>query len=171
MIIKIFGMIIIMFSSVMLGRGVSECMAARERELSNLGDAISFMSGELGYTHLCMREIIFRVTPYVNGVCGEFFQCICDSMQKGESASFAWSNAILVKGQLMSLKKEDIDYIQKTSHFLEAYELEEQIKCLDAMGKHIRELASRAGDVKRKNSRIVNMLGVYGGMLLCILVF
>jgi len=170
-IIKISGMIIIMISSVILSRGVSECMAARERELSNLGDAISFMAGELGYTHLCMRDIVFRVTPYVKGVCGEFFQCICDGMQKGESASFAWTNAICTKGHAMSLKKEDVDYIQKTSHFLEAYELEEQIKCLDAMEKHIRERASLAGDIKRKNSRIVNMLGVYGGLLLCILVF
>lgn len=171
MIIKIAGMCVIMISSVMLGFGFAECMAARERELSNFADAVSFMIGELGYSHLCMKDVIERVTPYVKGVTADFFRCVCENIQKGETASFAWSNAIAAKGSAMSLKKEDVDYVEKTSHFLEAYELDEQINCLKAIESHLRELSKLAGDIKRKNSRTVRMLGVYGGMLFCILVF
>ena len=171
MIIKLIGMTFIMFSSVLLGNGFAECMASRERELDNVADAVAFMAGELGYTHLCMRDIIMRVTPYVKGVAGEFFECVCTNIQKGETASYAWENAISEKAVAMSLKKEDVEYIAGTSHFLEAHELDEQIGCLKIMENRIRELAVRAGDAKRKNSRMARMLGVYGGILFCILVF
>ncbi len=171
MIIKAIGMITIVLSSALLGFGFAECMASRERELENLASAVDRMIGELSYTHLAMKEIIFRVCPSVTGEAREMFENMCTSIQKGESVTFSWCNALDEKAQLMSLKKEDAEALKKCAYLLEAYELEEQKSCLEALKDKLKSLSQDAAKVKNKNSRIVKMLGIYGGVLICIIVF
>ena len=171
MIIKAIGMITIVLSSALLGFGFAECMASRERELENLVSAVERMIGELSYTHLAMKEIIFRVCPFVMGESRELFEDMCTSIQKGDSVAFAWCNALDGVAQMMSLKKEDADALKKCAYLLEAYELEEQKNCLEALKDKLKSLCADAEKAKRKNSSIVKMLGIYGGVLICIIVF
>lgn len=171
MIIKLFGMAIIMISSVLMGFSFAECMASRERELCNLADAIDLMIGELGYTHLAIKDIFFKISPMVRGETAELFGSICSAIERGESIAYAWTNSLDTKAQAMSLKGEDVSVLKKSSYLLEAYELEEQKNNLMSLKSRVESLASDASESKRKNSRIVKMLGIYGGILLCIIVF
>ena len=57
MIIKLLGMMVILFSSVAMGFRMADNMASRESELRNLSDAVTLMLGELDYTHLSIKDI------------------------------------------------------------------------------------------------------------------
>ena len=171
MIIKLFGMIIIMFSSVALGFRMSDAMVQREYELKNLSDALTMMLGELGYTHSCIKDIFFKVNSLVKGETRELFDCICTKLERGESASIAWSTSVGENIDLMSLKPADCNQLQNYGYLLEAYGLDEQKTNLEALKMRVDSLAVDAEQFKKKNSRIVRMLGIYGGILLCIIVF
>ncbi len=171
MIIKLIGMAIILSSSVLLGFGFAQCMASREDELLSLADSIELMTGELSYGHFSVKDIFFKVCPMLRGHTGEMFEIICTAIEKGDSAPLAWSDAIDEKAHSMCLKKEDADTLKNSAYLLEAYELEEQKSNLSALKDRIMTLAKEATEAKKKNSRIVKMLGIYGGILICIIVF
>ena len=71
----------------------------------------------------------------------------------------------------MSLKPGDTQILEKSGYLLEAYGLEEQKTNLGALRQRVDSLASDAEEYKKKNSKIAKMLGIYGGLLLCIIVF
>lgn len=171
MIIKLIGMAMVFVSSSLIGFGFAECMASRERELANLEDAMEMMLSELGYSAMPIRDIIAVITPRVNGMAGDMLDYMCNLMDRGETVSSAWEGALERKAAGMSLKKSDAEIITKSAYLLEGYELEEQKLSIVRMRDRLSELCKEAGEVKRKNSRIVKMLGIYGGMLLCIMIF
>ncbi len=171
MILKLIGMAMVFVSSSLIGFGFAECMASRERELANLEDAMEMMLSEISYSAMPVRDIIATVTPRVNGMAGEMLDYMCSLMDKGESVSSAWEAALESKAAGMSLKKSDADIITKSAYLLEGYELEEQKLSIVRMRDRLSELSREAGEEKKKNGRIVKMLGIYGGMLLCIMIF
>ena len=171
MIIKLFGMIIILFSSAAIGFRTAETMALREYELGNLADALTLMLGELDYTHLSIKDIFFKVLPLVKGEADAFFGSICTELEKGESASEAWTNSVVSCQEFMPFKTSDFQMLEKSGYLLEAYGLEEQKTNLNALRQRVDSLVCDAREFKKKNSRIARMLGIYGGLLLCIIVF
>ena len=71
----------------------------------------------------------------------------------------------------MALKNSDCEILTKSGYLFDAYSLDEQIANLGELKRRIENLACDALQYKKKNSRIVKMLGIYGGILLCIIVF
>ena len=71
----------------------------------------------------------------------------------------------------MSLKKSDSDYLTSCSDAFLAYDAGRQKLQLDALSDKICALAREAGEDKKKNCRLVRMLGVYGGVLICAILF
>ena len=171
MIIKIVGMVIILTSSALLGFGFAECMSSRARELMNIADALEIMISELSYGHFAISDIFFKVKSFVKGEASLMFEEICKNLERGDNASCAWSKAIDVHAKEMSLKIEDANAIKNSAYLLEAMELDEQKKFLLLLKERIMSLADEAAASGQKNSKIVKMLGIYGGILLCIIVF
>ena len=171
MIIKLFGMAVILFSSVAIGFRTADTMESRESELRNLSDALTLMLGELEYTHLSIKDIFVKVMPLVKGEADELFRNICGELEKGESASKAWADSVVTCSPLLPFKTSDCEVLEKSGYLLEAYGLEEQKTNLNALKHRVDLLASDAEDFKKKNSRIARLLGIYGGLLLCIIVF
>ena len=171
MIIKLIGMGLVIISSTLIGFGAAECMASRERELRNLADAMDLMLGELCYSMLSVRDIILKITPQVNGLAGSLFDYMCNCIAEGDSASYAWSRAIDVKAAEMSLKKSDADVLKNCAYLLEGYEAEEQKKNFSQLKSRLTHLASEAGESKKKNGKLARMFGVYGGVVVCIIIF
>ena len=170
MVLKLIGMLLVFVSSSLIGFGFAECMASRERELDNLSDAIDMMLSELSYGALPMRDVVSVVAPRVCGIAGEMLGLMCSLMDSGDTVSSAWEVAILQKAYTMSLRQSDRNILIKSAYLFEEYELEEQKKSLVRLRDKLSSLSSAAGEEKKKNSRIVKMLGVYGGVLLCIII-
>ncbi len=171
MIFKLIGMGLVIISSTLIGFGAAECMACRERELENLADAMDLMLGELCYSMLPVREIILKISPQVNGLAGSMFDYMCKCISEGDSASYAWNRALDVKAPEMSLKKADADALRTCSYLMEGYEAEEQKKNFSLLKSKLTQLAAEAGDSKRKNGKLARMFGVYGGVIVCIIIF
>ena len=171
MIIKLLGMAVIMFSSVAIGFRTADTMASREAELRNLSDIITLMLGELDYMHLSIKDIFAKVTPFAKGEVDELFRNICTELERGLSASGAWTNAVAESAHFLPFKASDCEILEKSGYLLEAYGLQEQKTNLNALKQRVDLLACNAEEFKKKNSRIARMLGIYGGLLLCIIVF
>lgn len=171
MIIKLLGMGIIMLSSSLMGICFAECMASREKELINLLDAAEMISNELSYSMSPIKDIVCSIAPMVKGVCAEMFGVFKEQIEKGKTASEAWSYALDKKAAAMSLKKEDASYLKMLSTMFDAYEIDEQKRRINELKLRLSSLADNAQKAKNKNSKIAKMLGVYGGVLLCVIIF
>lgn len=171
MIIKLVGMVIVLASSTLIGFSLAECMASRERELGNISDVLDMMLGQLDYTHTAIRDIFFAVCPLAKGDTRELVEKICSRLEKGETPASAWCSGLETMGRSLSLRMEDVQALCGGAYLLEAYGLEEQKRNLCALKTRTEALLSEASESKRKNSRIVKLLGIYGGILLCIIVF
>ena len=171
MIIKFFGMAIVLVSSSLIGFSYAERMASRERSLATLADAAGLMHSELLYSRLAIGDIIFCVTPRLDGAVREFFDTMRHFMQRGESASEAWINSIEQNAGLMQIKYEDAELIKNSAHLLEVYDFDEQERALTSLGERLSLASQKAALSAGKNSRIVKMLGVYCGILACIIIF
>lgn len=171
MICKLIGAILVIGSATLIGWGFSECMIARERELLNLADAVSHMADELGYTLEPVKHLFLKVAPYAKGDAATLFENINDLAQNGSTAAEAWCAALEENAPSMSLKKSDCDYLTSCSDAFLAYDAGRQKLQLDALSDKICALAREAGEDKKKNCRLVRMLGVYGGVLICAILF
>lgn len=171
MIIKMLGMGIVMLSSTLIGLSFAECMASRERELLNLADGIEHIINELSYTMAPVKEIVLNTASGVRGVAGDMFTLMCQRIEKGDTVGEAWTYSLNKKAPAMSLKKEDADYLALCSSLFDAYEIAEQKTRLTTLKGKLIYLASEASETKKKNSKVVKMLGVYGGVLLCVIIF
>lgn len=171
MIIKIIGIVLVMISASLIGCTFAECMASRERELLNLADAAELLIDELGYSMEPVKTLFVRVTPYVKGTAGDMFEQLSQHINDGMSAKDAWCKSLDEMSAIMSLKKSDCTFLKGCAEAFYAHEAEQQKAQLEALRDKIKRLASEAGDIKRKNSRLARMLGVYGGVLICAVLF
>ena len=171
MIIKVIGIVLVFLSSSAIGFCIGESYCARQRELLNMADAVEMMSAEVMYTSESLGHVIESITPNVRGVCRELFDCIIEQTRLDIPLKTAWETAIELTAPAMSLKKSDEAYLVNSSHLLTAYELEDQRKHLSELKEKIGFLADEALSEKNKNARLVKMLGVYGGALLCVIIF
>jgi len=171
MIIKLIGMTLVFSSACAIGWSLAECLSARERELANLADGVEMMKGELMYNHAPVRDIIYKVSPLVKGECKTMFSLMCSELKKVHSPVKAWEYALGKAAPSMSFKKSDREYLVSLGFLLSAYDLKEQESHLNELKSKILTLNSEAAEAKNKNARLVRMLGIYGGALLCILMF
>ena len=139
MIIKLLGMALVFAASGSIGFCVAECLASREKELNNLVDALELMNGELSYSALPVKDIVFKVAPRVKGDCFNMFSVMTDKLKSGCALPQAWEYALQSTAASMSLKKSDADHISEMGFLLGAYELEEQ-------KSHFNEMKSTMGE-------------------------
>ena len=171
MIIKILGMCLVFLSSCAIGYALGECYVSREKELRNIYEAIELMEGELSYTLLPVKNLIANASCRAKGITGDMFKLLSERLEEGTSPGEAWQYALEKKGPSMALKKSDCDSLTSLSYLFEAYELEEQQNHFEAFKLRLTQLINDAAESRKKNLRLVRLLGVYGGALICIIMF
>ena len=171
MIIKIVGMVLVMVSASLIGCSFAQCLAARERELFNLADAVELMINELEYSLEPVKLLFYRVQPFAKGITGDLYELISQYVNDGMSAGEAWCKALEKTAPVMCLKKSDCDFMKSCSDVFSAYEAEQQKWQLRALKKKIEQLGNDAAQSRQKNSRLAGMLGIYGGVLICAVLF
>lgn len=171
MIIKIVGMVLVMVSASLIGCCVAQCFAARERELYNLADAVELMINELEYSLEPIKFIFYKVQPYAKGAVSDLYDIISQYINEGMSASDAWQKALEKHAHSMCLKKSDCEFLKSCSDVFYAYEAEQQRLQLQLLKKKIEQLGGEAKNTRKKNDKLAKMLGVYGGVLLCAMLF
>ena len=171
MIIKILGMSIVFLSSCAIGFSFGECFVSREKELRNIYEVIELMEGELGYTMLSVKELFIKIAPRAKGASKNMFELLVHKLEEGMTPSEAWKFSLEKKAPSMSLKKSDCDILLSLSHLFEAYEYHEQQSYFSRLKAELSTLISIAGESCKKNLKLVRMLGVYGGALICIIMF
>ena len=171
MIIKLGGIILVMISTTLLGFCFSECMSSRERELKNLSDAIGSMINELEYSLEPVKMLFKKTKLNVKGFSYELFEDIETYIKGGKTVPEAWETAIRKKAPAMCLNKNDCETLVNCSDAFCAYEIEQQKSLLKGLQSRILVLADDAGEFKRKNAKLVKMLGVYGGVFICAVLF
>ena len=170
-IIKLIGMGVVLVSSGLMGFGIAECMISREKELYNLADLINSVINELEFTLNPVGEIILSVASDAKGMTKELADSMCTKLKEGESVSQAWEYALKVCGRTMSLRQTDCNMLASWSSLFNAYEINEQINRLHLLKNRILQVAESAGNEKNKNGKLVRMMGIYGGILLCVIIF
>ena len=171
MIIKVIGMVIVLASSGLIGFSFAECMASRERELVNLSHMIDNIINELEFTMAPIGEIIKTIACRNHGKANTFMQIMCQELERGHGVADAWKCALEKSGPSMSFKQSDCKYLSSSGFLLESYEIEEQLERLRTLKTRILSLAEEAKKEKDKNSRTVRMMGIYAGLLLCVIIF
>jgi len=170
-IIKFLGMGIIMLSSTLMGICFSQRLASRERELNNLYNSLQMLFNELSFSMAPIKDIMCTLSYVAQGECKEMLELLKHHIESGKSAPESWVYSIEKCAHKMSLTKEDMQYLVMMSPAFDAYEIDEQKMRLKEIMQRILLLAENAKNVKTKNSKLVKMLGVYGGVLLCIIIF
>ncbi len=171
MIFKLIGAVLVMVSASLIGCCFAECMVSRERELANLADAVLLMSDQLGYTLEPVKQLFLKVSPNTKGKVSLLFDKISALVDDGFTAGEAWCGALETLAPVMSLKKSDCEYISNCSDAFLAYDASQQKLQLQNLSERIRALAFEAGEEKRKNCKLVRMLGIYGGVMICAILF
>ena len=171
MIFKLLGITLIMVSSSLIGFGFFECMSSRERELRNLSDAVSSMINELDYSLDAVKFLFQKALPTVKGDVFELFEKITEYIAEGKSANEAWSISVREKAAVMCLTKSDCNFLVNCADAFSAHEVQQQKSQLKGLQSRILVLADAAAEAKRKNGKLVQILGVYGGVFLCAVLF
>ncbi len=171
MIIKALGMCLVFLSCCAIGFCLGECYVSRVKELKNLYGFFELMEGELQYSVLSVKELFLSVSPRVQGVTGEMLSLLCRKLEQDYTVPDAWKYALEKKAPSMSLKKTDCDTLKSLSHLFVSYSLEEQQEHFSRLKREVEVLIKEAEESRHKNLRLVRMLGVYGGALLCIIMF
>ena len=172
MVFKIAGSIIVIVSSVCIGRFYAQKLRFRLEALKELKRLMVIMKNDISYLATPLPEIMGQSRFADNSIFGKFFTHISEELKKGGVAfSDVWERCVesdLDETELTSVDKEEFKKVggnfRATDRQMQINQYEHFIVHLDS------EIEELSGEVAQK-SRIYNLLGFSGGAFIVLICF
>lgn len=173
MIIKIFGGIIIIFSSGYLGYFFSYDCARRPSQLRELQGLLQMFENEICFLSNVLMEAFLKISQQSKSKMGELFGETAQILKREKpiTASEAWNRALNEKAKATALNKEDQEVLYGFGKMLGNSDLEGQLKNIQLTLCQLKIQEQKAEEQRKKYEGMYKALGILGGIGMVIILF
>lgn len=166
-ILKIGLLIILFFTSAIIGILISKKYSNRLNILKNLKNALNMFEVKVNFSFETIPEIFNEISRKIDGPAGKMFSDTVKNIeQKNMIAGEAWEKA--VESNSGSLKKDDLECIKTLGKLLGKTDIEGQINQIELVSTFLESQINEANEDKHKNEKMYQKLGVIIGLMLII---
>ena len=169
--LKITGMLIVMFSSTLFGYVLKHNCHKRVKLLENMKSCLSIMENEIRYCQNDMEKTINKVLCFSEGSNSRMFRLFIDGIKTsdGESASEIWNKATEGIAGTSVYDADDIEVIKSFGNILGYGDIDTQLKNIDLFHIQIVSRLDVAKQKLKKHGELSGKLGIYIGILAVII--
>lgn len=167
---KIFLCILILASCFGAGKVKSLEFSYRLRQLRELHRGFKLLQTEIQYARETLPVVLERLSREECGLLASFFKMICDLLQGGEKSFFqCWETSISEIYKDSNLKKEDLEILRQLGQEIGKSDLQGQKSAFERFFSRLEEQMKEAEFEKKQKGRMYQSLGLYGGILIVVL--
>ncbi len=169
MLFKVFGIFLVIVSTVALGRVNGKRHTDRLRELDIFGGCIVNLENEIRFTQTPFTDAIKKVTPAQKCAISDVFISVASSLEELSGKTFAdiWRNVI--EDNSKNFFKDDLSLLLSFGECLNNSDVDGQIKCLKLYAKKLADHTERLKAQCENSRKLSQSLGIYSGLLISVL--
>lgn len=165
---RIFGIILILASSGVIGCYYSMLPKFRIDELSEMKKALNLLSGEIDFSISTLAEACESISEKINSPVKEVFNSFKKRLENKGKLKCAWEEALEENRESLYLTKEDISFFKGFGLTLGQTEKRTQLKSIEQMQEYIEAEISEEKIKDSKNGRLYKSMGALIGMLIVV---
>lgn len=161
--IKIIGSLIIVVSSVLIGKNFCKLFKDKIEFLEDFRKFVFFAKNEIEFNKTGPKVIVERFE--CNSFLKKFFKNLICLVQNGESFPGAWEETFRI------CKFDDNDTILNFGKELGSYNLENQLENCNLAVNKLSVMIQKSREYIEKNEKLFTYLGLCLGIIICIIFF
>lgn len=167
---RIFGVLLICFSTVMMGMSVAKRINTRSKVLSEFISALDLMMTEINCLLTPIEEMLEKLVLETQEPIRRFFyQCLsARKVKKEQRFQEIWFSE-LKTADYLCLNEADIALLSEIGNSFGKYSGEEQVRMMKGIHRKLVQLQASAQEDCMKNGRLYRNLGITCGIALVIL--
>lgn len=171
MITKIFGSILIISSTFLMGNAKANGWKSQYLQMRTLYRIVSQIESEIRYARITFAEIFSRISGWEKGVYRIWLQTMSRQLNERAEGSFEkiWSQNIEKYLNNTSLSANELERLKLLGCSLGSCDLQFQIKMIDIYLQQIEEEMRNLQEEMRTKIRLCHWLGAMSGTLIAIL--
>ena len=168
--VKIIGLIIILFSCSKIGIDASRRYKSRSREIRSLITALELMKSEISFTNSVVSDVLASSSSVSSYSVKEMLGSISDSVANGNMTVYeAYKKYIKENSWRFSLKKAELEILDVFFSKFGMYAPDDQIACIDSALKAMELNLKDAVFDERKYARLSAVTGIASGFLIAVI--
>lgn len=173
MLIKLFGIILILCSSSLIGFRLSRELEERILELSEIKKMIIMLRGEIKYGNSVLSEAFLSIGGRMKEPYGAFLLESQESMEqkKGQTFQEIWKEQVEKHLKKTTLSEKDLLRLNQFGEQLGYLDKDMQLSTIELYLEQLEEEINGARENSKKNGRLYQSLGIMGGVLITVLIF
>ncbi len=170
-LLKVLGIILIIFSSSIFGYQKASSYKKRVLELIELKKGVEMFETEVRFVRTPLCEAFDKIGDKLTGSLSSLFSDFSKKYESlnGLSVNEIWDTLVDEKTKNTYLCKDDIKLIKDFGICLGTTDAEGQINNIMSMLDRINYQINCAKDLEQKNAKLYQSLGIYSGVLISIL--
>ena len=164
--VKYFILFLILVSSTLIGKFLSNKYIYRLEELEDIKNSLNILKTKIKFTYEPIPEVFGEIAENVNSNISRLFLLAKQNMEK-MSAGEAFEEA--VDNVICNLKSEDKKVIKILSKLLGRTDVEGQISQIEITEEFLANQIKEAEEEKKKNERLYTRLGTVIGLTIVII--
>lgn len=171
LIIKIVGLLLIVFLSSFIGYLIANRYNARVKELEDIISAIDLLETRVKYTYDTISDSFEFVADNMKTKAYRIFMIAAANLKtnKNLSAGDIFRNTLDEEGSFLNIKNEDIDVLKGLGTSLGQVDLEGQLKNIILIKQLMQKQLDEAYEEKNKNYKVYRNMGVFVGLIIMII--
>lgn len=172
MLIRVLGIVVVLFASCGLGFRISYELIYRIEDLQQIKRVIVMLRGEIKYANAPLTEALSSIAFRVPVPWKDFLTEMTETMASCDGNTFASIFQTMQKKHLdgTSLLPNDINRLTEFGANLGYLDKEMQIGSIDLYLEDLEEQIKEAGEKVEKNSRLYRILGMAVGVLILLII-
>ena len=173
LLLKIIGGCIVLLSSSLAGRMLSNDFFARPKELRELQMCLLILKNEINFLSNLLSDAFKKIALSNKGTVGGFFQDTVKNLenQRNISISEAWEAAVRSNLPYTALNSDDQEVLVSFGKMLGQSDVEGQMRNIDLTIEQLRLQQEKAEGARKKSAKLYRSLGLLGGAAVVILLF
>lgn len=171
--VKIAGICMVVFACAMLGKNMSDRLAARKRTLEHLHHFLTTLSNEISFSLEPLPDIIGRVSREDLGHVSEFARYVARELHNRENATLreVWLRGLDKYRKALGISDETLAVLRTLGKKLGTMSKDIEVGNIALALGSIEEEGRRVQTLYDKNSKLYRNLSIMAGVLIVVILF
>lgn len=171
--LKLVGIVLIIFAGVGMGFEKSAEFTRREKYLTELIQIVLFLRGEIRCGNSSLAEAFYHISLKMSGVFSEFAGALSAEMKsaKGESFGELFRRCVIERAGRLSFSREEQAAFMEIGNHLGYLDREMQLQQLALCQEELERLRENLRLDMAGKKKIYRGLGLFGALLLSVLIW
>lgn len=167
--IKMIGFFIVLLSSSKIGFDISKKYSDRAKELKSLITVFEIIKNEINFSNSVISDALKKASGVKNKNISDLIYYLAQKSKENDDIGKSFDNYLKINADNLSLKKCDIDVLEKIFNIIGSGDIKEEISQISNTVKNLEILLELSIQDEKKYSKLFKTTGILAGLLIAVI--